>query len=44
MRASNEHVAASRLLSVIEVLEGGPRADEVDRGENTTSVFCFKML
>ena len=29
------HMAASRLLSLIEVVEVGPRADEVDLGENT---------
>ena len=29
------HTATSRLLSLMEVVEGGPRADEVDLGENT---------
>ena len=33
---SCQHMATSRLLSVIEVVEGGPRADEVDVAENTT--------
>ena len=31
-----EHdVATPRLLSLVEVVEGGPRADEVDLGEHT---------
>ena len=28
-------MATSRLLSLIEIVEGGPRADEVNLGENT---------
>ena len=35
-RIIETYMATSRLLSLIGVVEGRPRVDEVDLGENTT--------